>query len=79
MDRGVLFGRKPRVMFEIVNEMGLVVKTAVERYMTPFDRMVPIDRRDSFLKSHDLQIGLGSNTDLLSEHRREMLLRVADL
>ncbi len=79
VDLRVLLGRKTGVMLEIVDEMGLVVKTALERDLTPIDGWISINGQDRFLKPHDPEIGLRRYANVLSKHGREMLWRVTDL
>ena len=74
VDLGVLFGRESGEMFEVVNEVGLIVETAFTRDRAPIDLRGRIDRADSFLKPHYLQVRLGRNSDLLAEYLGEVLL-----
>jgi|SRR5687767_12860596 hypothetical protein len=79
MNFGVLLGRKPGEMLEVVDEMCLVVKTALERNGSPVDIVFGIDRTNCFLKPHYLEIGLWVYTDLLAKHLGEVFLRIPDL
>ena len=57
-------------MFEIINEMGLIVKSAIQRDLSPVYRAGLIDLKNRFLKPHDLEKGFWRDADLAAEIRR---------
>ena len=75
----VFFRSKTGKEFEVVNEMGLIVKAAILRNDGPVHFPALFDFSDCFLESDDFQIRLGGYADLLFEHVDKMLLRIADV
>ena len=56
MNLSVLLGREAGEVFEIIDEMRLIVKAAFKRDLAPIDIVGGIDRSHCFLKPHYLQI-----------------------
>lgn len=79
VDLGILLRCEAGKMLEIVDEMGLVVKAAIDGDHSPIYVCRGIDGPYRFLKSHYFQIRFRRNPDLFAKHLGKVLLRIADL
>jgi hypothetical protein len=74
----VLIWGEPREVFEIMDEMRLIVVSPFQGDPVPGDESILFEGTDCLLEAHDLKVLLGRQAYLPPEEVDEVLLRISD-